>query len=160
MEWPLTRPFGIGFNYPFKSPKEKMQAQVPQAFVEKFNGFDSPVSDIVVNVPELTITIRYISTVENPCPYITSYILVNLFEQISNNSTFDYKFTPDQVDFYKRLQKRKFFKKPNSQKFMFVIFYNPHEIILRCPGISASNSLNNFLKDVNDLLLNHPYKLV
>ena len=147
-----------------------MYSRVPQAlatdsaiaFVEKFDGFDSPVSDIIVNVSDLSITIRYISPEENPCSYITSFILVNLFEHISNYSTFDYKFNQQngQVDFYERIQKRRWFKKHNPQKFMFMIFNNPHETILRCPKISASNYIDNFLKDVNNLLLNHPYKLV
>ena len=143
----------------------KNYQRVPQEFIEKFGNFDSPISDIVVNVPELTITIRYITPEENPCKYITSFILTNLFEHISNFSTFDYKFSQnvDQVDFYERVQPHKglvykFLKKSNP-KFMFMIFYKSREMILRCPRVSASNYIDNFLKDVNNLLLNHPYKL-
>lgn len=141
--------------------------RVPPEFIEKYGKFDSPIQTIDVNVKDLSIFINYVDVERNPCKYITDFILLELFNHIYNFSNFDFRFNSksDQVDFFERFTVRTKFqrfltKAPKTNRNTFMIFYERDRIILRSPRVLSDYRTENFLKELNNLLLNHPYTVV
>ena len=147
--------------------------RVPPEFIEKYGKYDSPIQTIDVNVKDLTIVINYVDVERSPCKYISDFILLELFNHIYNFSNFDFRFNSksDQVDFFERAAfgdrftaKTKFqrflSKTPKSFRNTFMIFYERDRIVLRSPRVLSDYRTENFLKELNNLLLNHPYTIV
>lgn len=140
--------------------------RVPQEFIEKYGKYDSPIHSINVNVKDFSITLNYVDVERNPCKYISDFILLELFNHIYNFSNFDFRFNSksDQVDFFERYKpKTKFYrflsKTPKEYKNTFMIFYERERIVLRSPRVLSDYRTENFLKELNNLLLNHPYQV-
>ena len=141
--------------------------KVPIEFLEKYGKYDSPIRSINVNVDDFSITLNYVEVERDPCTYITDFILLELFNHISNFSNFDFRFNSlnDQVDFFERYKPKSKFhrfinKTPKTHKNTFMIFCERDKIILRAPKIFSDYRTADFIEEVNNLLLNHQCQFV